>query len=510
MEATDAAALAARTRRLLTGSIVVSNLIGAAAVVVIVAVVVPRARSIGTAEIIANAIAVPVYVAIAVTLGIVFGSRGVMRGLRWLDEGRAPDAAEQRAALRAPLRLLAVQAVLWGIGVVVFTTLNGIIDPESIPRVLLSVLAAGVITCANTYLTAEYLMRPVAALALASRPPSRLLVPGVTARAMVAWTVGSAVPVAGLMTIAIFVLAQRDTTATQLAIAILAIGGTTIVIGLLLSLQAVRATVDPLSDLREAVGRVQRGDLDTRVEVYDGSEVGLLQVGFNEMVEGLAERERIRDLFGRHVGEDVARAALERGAGAGDAALGGEERDVAALFVDLVGSTALASRLPPTEVVDLLNRYFAVVVEVVTEHGGLVNKFEGDGALAIFGAPNALDDAAGVALACARSLATRLAADLPELRAGIGVSAGPAVAGNVGAEQRFEYTVIGDPVNEAARLTDLAKGIPGGVVASAAALERAGDDERGRWCVGDEVALRGRPHPTRIATPAADPRRPIG
>ncbi len=342
-----------------------------------------------------------------------------------------------------------------------FTTLNGILDPESIPRVSFSVFAAGVITCANTYLTSEYILRPVAARALAAHPPERLLVPGMTARALTAWTVGSAVPIAGLMTIAIFALAQGDTSPEQLSVAILALGGTTLAVGLMLSLQAVRAAVDPIRDLRGALGRVERGELDTRVGVYDGSEVGLLQAGFNRMVEGLAERERIRDLFGRHVGEDVASAALAARTSSRAVALGGEERDVAVLFVDIIGSTALAAERPPAEVVALLNRFFAVVVEVVTAHGGFVNKFEGDGALAVFGAPTDLDDPAGAALGCARELAARLTAEVPECPAGIGASAGPAVAGNSGAEQRFEYTVIGDPVNEAARLTELAKTLPG-------------------------------------------------
>src|SRR5439155_14875972 len=110
------------------------------------------------------------------------------------------------------------------------------------------------------------------------------------------------------------------------------------------------------------------------VEVDDASEIGLLQSGFNRMAAGLRERERLRDLFGRHVGEDVARAALD----AGELALGGEVREVAVLFVDLAGSTAMAGKRPPEEVVSLLNRFFAVVVDVVGAHGGWINKFEGD------------------------------------------------------------------------------------------------------------------------------------
>ena len=128
--------------------------------------------------------------------------------------------------------------------------------------------------------------------------------------------------------------------------------------------------------------------------VFDGSDLGLLQAGFNRMADGLREREQLRDLFGRHVGEDVARAALERGI-----ELGGEELEVAVLFVDIVGSTALAAERPPQEVVALLNEFFGVVVEVVEDHGGWINKFEGDAALAVFGAPLPLDDAAGCALA---------------------------------------------------------------------------------------------------------------
>jgi adenylate cyclase len=216
------------------------------------------------------------------------------------------------------------------------------------------------------------------------------------------------------------------------------------------------------------------------------------------MVAGLRERDRVRELFGQQVGEDVAAAAV-----AGRVELGGEVRDVAVLFVDLVGSTRLAATRPPTEVMARLNRFFADVVDVVEGHGGWINKFEGDAALAVFGAPTDHDDGATAALATARALAERLDRGTIAIRAGIGVSAGEAVAGNIGVARRYEYTVIGDPVNEAARLCDVAKTIPGRVAASGAALDRAADDERGRWTVTGSRRLRGREADTEIAVPTA-------
>jgi adenylate cyclase len=151
-------------------------------------------------------------------------------------------------------------------------------------------------------------------------------------------------------------------------------------------------------------------------------------------------------------------------------------------------------------VVGRLNKFFAIVLEVVRRHGGWVNKFEGDAALCVFGVPTAGDDAAGSALAAGRELAERLERDGP-LEAGVGISAGEVVAGNVGAAERFEYTVIGDPVNEAARLTELAKQSRPRVLASEAVLRRAARPERERWEVRKEVTLDGRPEPTRIAAP---------
>jgi adenylate cyclase len=193
----------------------------------------------------------------------------------------------------------------------------------------------------------------------------------------------------------------------------------------------------------------------------------------------------------------VARSALERGI-----ELGGEELEAAVLFVDVVGSTTLAAERSPTEVVELLNRFFGVVVDVVESRGGMVNKFEGDAALAVFGAPNPRDDAAACALAAARELRRRLQEEEIGVEAGLGVSAGRVVAGNVGAERRFEYTVIGDPVNEAARLCELAKSRDSRVLASERAVEAAGEDEARHWRLGDEVELRGRTEPTRLAEPA--------
>ena len=151
---------------------------------------------------------------------------------------------------------------------------------------------------------------------------------------------------------------------------------------------------------------------------------------------------------------------------------------------------------------DLLNEFFRVVVDTVNRHGGFVNKFQGDAALAIFGAPIEHPDASGAALAASRELHDELLNVLgSDMEFGIGVSAGRAIAGHIGAQARFEYTVIGDPVNEAARLTELAKLEDGHVLASAIAVSGALDAEALCWDVGEIVELRGRSAPTQLARP---------
>ena len=145
----------------------------------------------------------------------------------------------------------------------------------------------------------------------------------------------------------------------------------------------------------------------------------------------------------------------------------------------------------------------AVVVDEVDEHGGFINKFEGDAALAIFGAPAEIDDACGSALAAAREISRRLRDEVPECSAAVGVASGRAVAGNVGAKSRFEYTVIGDPVNEAARLSDLAKNAPGAILASNITVDGASSAEARHWEFGDSVTLRGRSAETVLASPTS-------
>jgi len=129
------------------------------------------------------------------------------------------------------------------------------------------------------------------------------------------------------------------------------------------------------------------------IDVYERSELGHLQTGFNRMVAGLRERDRLRDLFGRHVGEEVVRRAVEA-----NESVSGDEREVAILFVDLVGSTQLATTREPHEVAAVLNDFFRIVVDEVDARRGLINKFQGDAALAVFGAPLRTADPASAAL----------------------------------------------------------------------------------------------------------------
>jgi adenylate cyclase len=293
----------------------------------------------------------------------------------------------------------------------------------------------------------EQRLRPVLARALEGQPVEG---PGGLAmrrRLLLAWALGSGIPLLGVA----LTPAVRDRDAAYpWPVPVIALAAIGVLAGAVITTVAARSIADPLEELRRGLRRVRAGDLDVTVTVDDTGEVGLLQSGFNEMAAGLRERERLADLFGRHVGEDVARRALDEGT-----ALGGERREVTAFFVDLIGSTAMARERNPEDVVATLNQFFDAVVHAVTEHGGWVNKFEGDGALCVFGAPVEQADHA----ARAQRAALDLHADLERrgLDAGIGIASGPVVAGNVGTEQRYEYTIIGHTVNVAARLTDEAK-----------------------------------------------------
>jgi adenylate cyclase len=209
----------------------------------------------------------------------------------------------------------------------------------------------------------------------------------------------------------------------------------------------------------------------------------------------------VRDLFGRQVGldpGDVSENGLPR--------LGGEAREITALFVDVDGFTAYTLGHTPDEVVAALNAFFAVVIGVVTTEGGWVNKFEGDAALCIFGAPRAHEDHAARALRAAAALPGALAAQPEQFRVGIGVATGVVVAGNVGTPERHEYTVIGDAVNVAARLTELAKRSYGGVLAAQETIVAVGESGIG-WREAGTETLRGRTMPTRVFEPEALPRR---
>jgi adenylate cyclase len=490
--------IARRVTALLVVATLASNVVGALVVFPLAGFVLPTPELEDEDHVLlVNLVAAGAYVLVALAVGTAVGL-GRLRATRaWLVEDRAPTERERRATLRTPARLLAIDAALWGLAAVLFFALNARWSLALAVTVGLTVLLGGVTTCASAYLMAERITRAASARALSYGMPDRPVLPGVTSRALLAWALGSGVPTLGLALVAIVDLAGRDVDPDELAITAVVLGGVALVVGLVVTWQAARAIADPVLSVREALRKVERGDLDAEVPVFDGSELGLLQAGFNRMGAGLREREQLRDLFGRHVGADVARAATERGI-----ELGGEEREVAVLFVDLIGSTELAARRPPEEVVSLLNRFFGVVVDVVERHGGWINKFEGDAALAVFGVPLPREDAAACALAAARELARRLPEEVPSLEAGIGVSAGRAVAGNIGAESRFEYTVIGDPVNEAARLCELAKADGTRVLAASAALDRAGREEAGRWRAGEPVQLRGRDAPTIPATPA--------
>lgn len=416
-----------------------------------------------------------------------------------LDWQREPENTDRNMVRNLVMRIPFYQACLcvlvWLLGILIVTVVASGTSGDLALVFGVAMSLTGGVVAVLTYLEAERLVRPIAATALARRFEDSTLQPPVSQRMHISWSITSLVPIAG---IALILLGYNHglfgANARELFPAIATLCATAVITGFMGTSLMVMSVVDPIHDLQRAINLVRRGESDVQVDIYDGSEIGVLQAGFNEMMRGLKERQRVRDIFGRYVGTEVARRALED-----VPELGGEDREVAVLFVDVIGSTTFAVNHTPEEVVEELNRFFEHVVEVVHRNKGVINKFQGDAALAVFGAPIPLSDATGYALTAARELRQELTG--LRLEAGIGVAAGHVVAGHIGGHDRFEYTVIGDAVNTAARLTEYAKDTPGRVLTNAATLARANEAEQTRWTVMKSVELRGRNMMTQLARP---------
>lgn len=247
---------------------------------------------------------------------------------------------------------------------------------------------------------------------------------------------------------------------TRVTLTVLFIVTITFVTNVLLILLTTRSLLRPLHSLTAAMNIVATGDLSPRMTVDSNDELGDLGYRFNAMLDELEQSQRMRDLFGRYVSKEVADQVLKNGAD-----LGGENVPATALFADIRDFTTLTESLPPQQVVGILNRYYTRMVDAIVEQGGWVNKFGGDSLLAVFGAPIRQSDHALRAVnaawqmnrALAEFNAEQVAMGLPMITIGVGISSGDMLAGNVGGRERLEYTVIGDPVNLAARLESLTK-----------------------------------------------------
>ncbi|OZE98220.1 adenylate/guanylate cyclase domain-containing protein [Rhodococcoides fascians] len=458
-------------------------------------------------------------VPLGITVGALAGIVLILPTLRWFAREDIPTVEQSKRATRIPLHHTASHLALWlafGFSMAALTH-----DAEHDVTVLIVIgTVFGAVTTAGTgYLLTERSLRPVTVLASTGTPARREL--SVLARLILTWLVCTAIPVAAITLIVIVHSTGKPIAIpAPIELPILIVSAIALGTGLRGTILVARSVSEPVREVSQGMTEIEKGRTDVAVPVYDSSEIGSLQRGFNSMSRGLTERERLRDLFGRHVGTQVASRALEQ-----SDFPRGDVQYAAVLFIDLVGSTAFAVDHPPERVAEVLNEFLAIVVDTVDDNLGFINKFEGDAALAVFGAPQPIDNPAAAALKAARrlrlalgSLDTRTtpghsagnpagsapatpghSAGSAPMDFGIGVAAGDVFAGDIGALQRYEYTVIGEPVNCAARLSDLAKLAPGRVLVSSRLVDDAGADEARHWQSTGPVELRGYQAPVEVS-----------
>ena len=437
-------------------------------------------------------------VVLAVTYAVIREGRLARPIIDWIRAGRPEEDAlgVWRCAVAMPRQLVLANGwrafAIVALPVAVYATIEFDLTPYEGVIVFAGALVAVGYAAILHFFGSDLFMRPVLEDIARHLPPdfggARLGVP-------LRWKLLGALPLINVITGVVASGLSTDGSASldDLGLDVVVAVGVAFTISFELVLLVTRSILRPVDDLLEATEAVKRGDLEARVPVVSGDELGALAGSFNEMMQGLSERERLRMAFGSYVDPEVAERVLEEGE-----LLEGQEREVTVMFVDVCDFTARAEASTARETVAFLNEFFDVVVPCVLEHGGHANKFLGDGVLAVFGAPERLPDHADRAVEAARSIAGAIGKRFGgDVRIGIGISTGPVVVGSVGGGGRLDFSVIGDAVNVAARVQAHTREIGAVMLRTEATLSAMNMRDSGVYAKG-EAELRGIADPVRL------------
>lgn len=266
-----------------------------------------------------------------------------------------------------------------------------------------------------------------------------------------------------------------------------------VVFGIVVAQQVSRSISRPLQQLGAFARKIGAGELTERVAIGGRDVVGSLAGALNEMAAGLQERDHVKEVFGRYIATQVSDQILK-----GEVDLGGEARRVTILFSDIRNFTGMSEQMTPQQVVAFLNDYFSEMVDAVFEQGGVLDKFMGDGLMAVFGSLGGQQDHPRRAVLAALRMKARLAkingeraiAGRPPIAIGVGIHTDDVIVGNIGSRKRLEYTVVGDGVNTTSRLQGLNKEFGTTILISETTWEALGDAFECRLM--PEAQLRGK------------------
>jgi adenylate cyclase len=398
-----------------------------------------------------------------VILGLRFPFRRIVRGL--------PVPAER--LLRARRRV--INLPWWGVTLggggwflcipaflIALSLAPGTLDGRLLAHLPISFLISGLIAITHGFFAVELLsQRLLYPIFFRDARPANF--PGTLALSLrgrgLLWALSAGFcPIVSLL---LLMLAPHQHTEEEMPWFALAVGGVGIAFGMTTAWLVGILVREPLDELKRAAQRVASGDLSVQIGLLRADEFGPVIDELNRMVVELREKNRLKETLGTHVGQQAARRILAR-----DPGLGGVEEEVTVVFVDIRNFTARSARSTPQQVVSLLNLFLTEMVEVVEErYGGMVNKFLGDGFMALFGSWDGGGSHADAAVAAGCEMLARLETinrrlerqgEAP-LAIGIGIHTGRAVVGSLGSPQRMEYTAIGDTINIASRVEGLTK-----------------------------------------------------